>query len=41
MGFTLDAELRAALISRNPKNAERIFPYLGGDEVNPALFTTG
>src|SRR6185437_5533273 len=45
MGFTFDdvaaargeAETLAtmrALIERSPRNAERIFPYIGGDEVN-------
>ena len=42
MGFTFDdtnpeatpiAEMHR-LIEQNPKNAERIFPYIGGDEVN-------
>ena len=44
MGFTFDdtdnkgvasplAEMRR-LIEQNPKNAERIFPYIGGEEVN-------
>ena len=44
MGFTFDdtntrgvatplAEMRR-LIAENPKNAERIFPYIGGEEVN-------
>lgn len=34
MGFTLTPEEREALIARDPKNGERIFPYLGGEEVN-------
>lgn len=34
MGFTLTPEARGALIAKNAKNAERIFPYLGGEEVN-------
>jgi hypothetical protein len=34
LGFTLTPEERAALIEQNPKNAQRIFPYLGGEEVN-------
>lgn len=34
MGFTLTPEERDALVQKNPKNAERIFPYLGGEEVN-------
>lgn len=34
MGFTLTPEERDALVKKNPKNAERIFPYLGGQEVN-------
>jgi hypothetical protein len=43
MGFTFDdatkkdasslAEMQA-LIARDPRNAERIFPYLGGEEIN-------
>ncbi|MEM9553688.1 MAG: DNA methyltransferase [Acidobacteriota bacterium] len=34
MGFVLTPEERVALIDRDPRNAERIFPYLGGAEVN-------
>ena len=34
MGFTLTPEERDALTAKNRKNAERIFPYLGGQEVN-------
>jgi len=34
MGFTLTPEEREALVNKDPKNAERIFPYLGGEEVN-------
>ena len=34
MGFTLTPEEREALLRINPRNAERIFPYLGGEEVN-------
>lgn len=34
MGFTLTPEERDALVKKNPKNAARIFPYLGGEEVN-------
>lgn len=34
MGFTLTPEEREALIVRNAKNAERIFPYIGGEKVN-------
>jgi hypothetical protein len=33
-GFTLSPSERDVLVARNLKNAERIFPYLGGDEVN-------
>lgn len=33
-GFTLTPAERDALIAKNPRNAERIFPYLGGEEVN-------
>ena len=33
-GFTLTPEEREALVARDPRNAERIFPYLGGKEVN-------
>ena len=33
-GFTLTPEERDSLVKQNPKNAERIFPYLGGKEVN-------
>jgi hypothetical protein len=34
MGFTLTPDERDDLIKRNKKNAERIFPYIGGKEVN-------
>ena len=34
MGFTLTPDERDALISQHAGNAERIFPYLGGQEVN-------
>lgn len=34
LGFTLTPEEREALVAANPANAERIFPYLGGQEVN-------
>jgi hypothetical protein len=34
MGFTLTPAERDALIAKDPRNAERIFPYLGGEEVN-------
>ncbi len=34
MGFVLTPEEREELIAKNPKNAERIFPYIGGEEVN-------
>ena len=34
MGFTLTPDERDALIAKDAKNAERIFPYLGGQEVN-------
>ncbi len=34
MGFTLTPEEREALVRKDPRNAERIFPYLGGQEVN-------
>ncbi len=34
MGFVLTPAERDALIAKNKKNAERIFPYLGGEEVN-------
>jgi len=33
-GFLLTPEERGALIDKNPRNADRIFPYLGGEEVN-------
>lgn len=32
-GFLLTADERLALIARDPRNAERIAPYLGGDDV--------
>jgi hypothetical protein len=34
MGFVLTPDERDALIKKSPKNAERIFPYVGGEEVN-------
>lgn len=34
MGFTLTPEERSALVDHDPRNAERTFPYLGGQEVN-------
>jgi len=34
MGFTLTPEERDALVHKHKRNAERIFPYLGGEEVN-------
>lgn len=34
MGFVLTPEEREALVARNRRNSERIFPYLGGEEVN-------
>lgn len=34
MGFVLTPEERDALVKKNRKNAERIFPYLGGEEVS-------
>ncbi len=33
-GFILEAPEYAALIARDPRNAERIFPYIGGEEFN-------
>ena len=33
-GFTLTPEERDAYLASDPRNAERIFPYLGGQEVN-------
>lgn len=33
-GFILTPEERDELVAKDPRNAERIFPYLGGDEVN-------
>lgn len=33
-GFVLTPEERSSLVTRNRKNAERIFEYLGGEEVN-------
>ncbi|MDP3276939.1 MAG: hypothetical protein Q8Q09_17200 [Deltaproteobacteria bacterium] len=34
MGFTLTPDARDALIAKDPRNGERIFAYLGGQEVN-------
>jgi len=33
-GFTLTPEERDELIAKDPKNSDRIFPYIGGQEVN-------
>ncbi|MGH1341621.1 MAG: Eco57I restriction-modification methylase domain-containing protein [Nannocystales bacterium] len=33
-GFVLSPEQREELVVRDPRNAERIFPYLGGEELN-------
>ena len=33
-GFTLTSEVRAALITNDKRSADRILPYLGGQEVN-------
>src|SRR5262249_49928193 len=40
-GFLLSETECAALIARDPKNAERIFPYLGGEDFtsSPTLVT--
>jgi len=34
MGFTLSPEDARALIENNPQNAEALFPYLSGDDLN-------
>jgi len=34
MGFVLTPDERDALLKKNKRNAQRIFPYLGGQEVN-------
>jgi hypothetical protein len=34
LGFTLTPEERDEFVAADPRNAERIFPYLGGREVN-------
>lgn len=34
MGFVLTPEARAELTHRDPRNAQRIHPYLGGKEIN-------
>jgi hypothetical protein len=34
MGFVLTPEERETLIAKDARNAERIFPYIGGEEVN-------
>ncbi|MCA9526604.1 MAG: hypothetical protein KC549_09955, partial [Myxococcales bacterium] len=34
LGFTITTDERASLVTRDGRNAERIFPYLGGQEVN-------
>lgn len=33
-GFVLTPEEREMLVAKDPRNAERIFPYIGGQEVN-------
>jgi hypothetical protein len=33
-GFLLPPEERALLVSRAARNAERVFPYIGGEEIN-------
>ncbi|SFE77928.1 hypothetical protein SAMN02745121_05509, partial [Nannocystis exedens] len=35
-GFLLTAAERAELVARDPRNGARIFPYLGGDDINHA-----
>jgi hypothetical protein len=34
LGFVLEPSERDALVARNPRNAERTFPYIGGEELN-------
>lgn len=34
MGFVLSPAERDALVAKSPRNAERIFPYVGGEEVS-------
>ncbi len=34
MGFTMSEEEAQALIDKNPKNAEALFPYLNGEDLN-------
>lgn len=34
MGFVLSPEQRAALVAKSPRNTERIFRYVGGEEIN-------
>lgn len=34
MGFVLQPDEKDRVVAKNPRNADRIFPYLGGDEVN-------
>jgi hypothetical protein len=34
MGFTMPPEEAAALISRDPRNGDVLFPYLGGEDLN-------
>ncbi|MCB9729132.1 MAG: N-6 DNA methylase [Deltaproteobacteria bacterium] len=36
MGFTLTPDERSELVAADPRNAERIFPYMGGQELNSA-----
>ncbi|RJS27595.1 hypothetical protein DRW03_03520 [Corallococcus sp. H22C18031201] len=34
MGFVLSSEQRSALVAKSPRNVERIFRYVGGEEIN-------
>jgi Eco57I restriction-modification methylase/MmeI, target recognition domain len=33
-GFVVTPEEHAELVAKNPRNTERVFPYLGGEEIN-------
>jgi hypothetical protein len=34
MGFTMDVEQAQALIGKDPRNTDALFPYLGGQDID-------
>ena len=40
LGFTLSAEEARTLIAHDPKNAEALFPYMNGEDLNSQLGAT-